>query len=892
MPKISRRRSGTYVADFDFSKGGDLAATLNMYCNHKGANAIESFPGFRCLADLHTQIHGIFPFNEMDDTYLVHAGDALYSCSFVNKYKDLIARLKLCNMADADSFAFRLAEKIYVIDGNDITLVNANESVQKLSETPDIAYVPTTYINGEEAEQVNILSDLFKEEIKGASKLDYSFGSEELIYEIISEAEGTCAVCGSGNITSGRADVPSRKMINGRYYKVTEISEGAFKNNKNIKKIILSPTVKKVGHQAFFGCTTLECIVMPDGIEEIDSSAFAECTSLDSVYLGATCKSIYYNSFDNCSSLENIFISGKIEDIEDCEGFGIMLNYSLSYECKYTDFYFGIPVFTPAKSISQVLVNGSAVSYTYSLASGTIKLSSAVCDNLEGANIIISGKINREKIINSERKTPLSLLLSRSAKDAILSAKAATVFDDRAILYGSPYAKSIALTSSKPLSGDTDLLYFGELDYFAVGTAEHEISHITTMAKYIIVSKKDDMGGSIFVYTPKGPTDAAFGRSYEELYRRVELGIKSNVAIYHWMAHFVTSDGVWRMKISSTAPTIEKVSDGKLFAERYACPALDELIKEYYGNEGDIFDGEIIICTFLDFLLIIKGGEMLLGDIHLPRKTSDGFGYTWFYMCGIGAYVNEQIRYCYAESAPSGFYIHPKAGEVCHESVYSVSGSDGELIYYVYIGNRRYAVIPTGEHWGGTYTPAKFILPRRETMIFATEAGHICAFNTDKRGVPPMGIYEADNFNAEEYKKNFGETIHPDFYVHDKRGVLYAIATEGCDGEVPNAEKRSLRDGLTVSLDRRSREPVHFAEVLDGDIYANFEIPIGDLDFSDFNFALLSMERKDAETISILESQEKWINKQIIVYTYGLKSPFAIQGLNLEFRIASKIKND
>ena len=177
-------------------------------------------------------------------------------------------------------------------------------------------------------------------------------------------------------------------------------------------------------------------------------------------------------------------------------------------------------------------------------------------------------------------------------------------------------------------------------------------------------------------------------------------------------------------------------------------------------------------------------------------------------------------------------------------------------------------------------------------MIFATEAGHICAFNTDKHGIPPMSIYGADNFDAEKYQKNFGEILHPDFYAHDRRGALYAIATEGCDGEAPNAEKRSLRDGLTVSLDRRSPEPVHFAEVLDGDVCADFEIPIGDLDFSDFNFALLSMERKNAETISILESQEKWVNKQIIVYTYGFKSPFAIQGLNLEFRIASKIKNN
>jgi hypothetical protein len=141
-------------------------------------------------------------------------------------------------MANKDSFAFRLSEKVYIVDGEDITVVHANDVAEKLSESPSLAYVPTTYINGEEAEQINILTDLFKEEIRGASKLDNYFGSEELIYEITNEVAGTCAVCGSGNIASGRADVPSRKMINGRWYKVTEISEGAFKNNRNIKNII------------------------------------------------------------------------------------------------------------------------------------------------------------------------------------------------------------------------------------------------------------------------------------------------------------------------------------------------------------------------------------------------------------------------------------------------------------------------------------------------------------------------------------------------------------------------------------------------------------------------------------------------------------------------------
>ena len=891
MPKISRHRSGTYLADFDFTGGGDLAATLNMYYCHE-SEMLESFPGFRTLAKFNATIHGIYHFDEAQDIYLVHAGNALYECIFINGYKDILSKRKLCDMADSESFAFRQYGKVHIFDGEDITVVDANKTVQKLSENPDLAYVPTTYINGKEAEQVNILSDLFKEEARGVTADDFALGSDGLIYEITSEKKATCAVLGAEYVRAARVDIPTRKMINGRYYTVTEIADGAFKNNTSIKTVVMSPSVKRVGIQAFLGCTALELAVMPDGIERIDSSAFSGCSNLTTVYLGVSCKYIYYNAFDNCANMKRVYISSDYEEIADCDGIGIMLNYTIVYNTKYTDFYFGVPVYTPANSINEVLINGSAVSYTYSPDSGTVILSSAACGSLEGADIVICGEIDREAVLNSERKTPLSLLTEGNARDAVLSATGAEIMDGRVILYGSPYAKSVALTSSKPISGDTGLLYFGELDYFAVGEAEYGISHIKAMAKYIIISKRDEMGGSIFVYTPKGDADAAFGRSYEILYKNTGLGIKSDIAIYHWMAHFVTDDGVFRMKLSSTSPSIEKVSSNRIFDMVRTCPALDTLFTDFYGDGNDTTNEEIIISTFRDYLVIIKGGIMLLGDSSLTRKTDEGYTYAWFTLTDIGAYTGEMSKYIYAESAPSGFYIHPDMGEACNEVVYSVSGADGELIYYAYIGSIRYAVTPTDERTGGTFSAAKLILPCEKTMIFGSEGGHICAFNTDKIGVPPKRIYEAEGFDAEEYKNAAGHILHPEFYAHDRRGVLYAVASEVCDGDAPYAEKRSLRDGLTARLGWRSAEPLCFAKVLDGDICDTAEIPMGDLDFSDFNFALLSMEKKGAETISILESQKKWVNKQIIVYTKGTKSPFAIKGLNFGFWIASKIKNN
>ena len=56
--------------------------------------------------------------------------------------------------------------------------------------------------------------------------------------------------------------MPDSIKINGATYKVTSIAKSAFKNNKNLKTIIIPATVRSIGKQAFAGCKNLKSIII------------------------------------------------------------------------------------------------------------------------------------------------------------------------------------------------------------------------------------------------------------------------------------------------------------------------------------------------------------------------------------------------------------------------------------------------------------------------------------------------------------------------------------------------------------------------------------------------------------------------------------------------------
>jgi len=56
--------------------------------------------------------------------------------------------------------------------------------------------------------------------------------------------------------------VPKSIKKNGITYKVTEIANGAFKNNKKLKKVVIGKNVIVIGKKAFFGCKKLKSVII------------------------------------------------------------------------------------------------------------------------------------------------------------------------------------------------------------------------------------------------------------------------------------------------------------------------------------------------------------------------------------------------------------------------------------------------------------------------------------------------------------------------------------------------------------------------------------------------------------------------------------------------------
>ena len=120
--------------------------------------------------------------------------------------------------------------------------------------------------------------------------------------------------------------------------KVLHLQEGlkaidafAFRNNKEIVKLVINEGLKQIGAYAFEGCSNLKEIVFPkngillrrgcfkdctalkeikiDDVSNIGPEAFINCTSLETLSLPATVSNVYSEAFKNCFSLKNVIFT-------------------------------------------------------------------------------------------------------------------------------------------------------------------------------------------------------------------------------------------------------------------------------------------------------------------------------------------------------------------------------------------------------------------------------------------------------------------------------------------------------------------------------------------------------------------------------------------------------
>lgn len=119
------------------------------------------------------------------------------------------------------------------------------------------------------------------------------------------EVDGGLAFTGVGDCEDKDIVIPDE--VNG--VKVVAVAANAFKRS-DIESVVIPATVKVIGAEAFFSCTSLKSVVIGAGVESIGENAFFGCFRLTTVTISSDVKTIGANAFGSCYKLATVYYDG------------------------------------------------------------------------------------------------------------------------------------------------------------------------------------------------------------------------------------------------------------------------------------------------------------------------------------------------------------------------------------------------------------------------------------------------------------------------------------------------------------------------------------------------------------------------------------------------------
>ncbi len=861
----------------------------NMYKDYAGDGdgIIESVPGYRKLLGFGEKIHSIYTHKVANGNlyYVVHAGSHLYR--FLDSNKESATTLNpILTVKDTKSSGFTFNGSLYILDGRSIVKIDKNNTVSTISDGSYSApYIPTTFYNGVEYEQRNLLTEKFYEKYVVTSAGDLALGTEGLIYKILSEEDGTVGVSGIQSDVGGVIYVPAYTKINGTSYKVTEISSYAFYSNQRISAVTLPDTVKKIGRYAFGHCPLLTRIMCRSGIELIDSEAFFGCTSLTKVQLGASLKKIEKNVFQNCSSLTVLDYEGSESEFAKIETETDLSSYTVNCDVAFNTLVIEIPIFSPAKAIERVTLDGVTVSFNTKTVDSlytAVTITSLDRSSLDGKEVEILGTSNSSKFTTNSVGTNFIAENGGtiSGRSAIVGCTVCECFDGRVFLSGNPELPNTVFYSSRDNTGRNNPTYFGILNYFNDGTGNYTVKSLLATGDSLAVFKSgDDGGGSIYYHTPKETGVNILPKIYPVSY--IHSGIS---AVGESISFF--DDPLFLSPLGVTALDKKIINLDRSIAVR-SSNVNPRLLREDLENAT--------MTKWCGYLVLQAGEHLYLADSRDIYTNAEGKSeYEWYYLSGIGTYREATKIFRYAEHAEDGYSVHPtKTNQEVATTVYLTMNQNNKAVYYTNENGTKYAAYTDGELRGGVFSPACCVFATESNLLFfGTESGDLCLFNNDKRGVAPDFLKGQSDFNEEEYKNFYGNEIHPYFYNFDGHAPRYALKTVSDNGGIPNFTKNTVKHSLVVKVRCIGGSEINCEVGTDKRGYTEVaKLPDSALNFAEFDFENLSFANLEYATLALKEREKGWLEKNVAFYSEKYSSPFGIYSIIYRFTVKGKIKN-
>ena len=145
---------------------------------------------------------------------------------------------------------------------------------------PDVTQIPVTSQMPVSTEKANVTKQSDKNVSSVGSNMKDSSG---VTYKVISSGEVEYQVQGDTQVD--KIVIPETVTLKGDKYKVTAITNNAFKNCTKLKSIVIGKNVTKIGTKAFYNCKNLTKITIPSSIVKIGKQAFANCNKLKRIII-------------------------------------------------------------------------------------------------------------------------------------------------------------------------------------------------------------------------------------------------------------------------------------------------------------------------------------------------------------------------------------------------------------------------------------------------------------------------------------------------------------------------------------------------------------------------------------------------------------------------------
>ena len=851
------------------SSRGRFAYLENMYVDYEnGGDAIESIPGFRKLSGFSKRVHGMFTQRLGDGAeYLViHSGTKLYrfKCADIDNLTHLTELYASLN--DSKSHAVSYGDKLYILDGKSILVLGANGTAKALGNGI-VPYVPTISENGEDRDDVNLLTDdcIVKYNIDNVGETGY--GSPGLTYEIINEYSKTCKVTGISDSFSGDLYIPSYVFIDGKQYKVTAIGDNAFKGNSKITALYTNTNLEVIEKYAFRGCPSLKTVVFSDTVRELGHYSFYRCTAMTTLYIGIGFTTFGVHAMDECTALRDVYYAGSDDEFIELERVDQLVGAETIHSgVSNNRIILSIPVSRKIGSISRLLVNKEEVEFIFDSDRSEIYFEVLDKTAMSSGEAIAYGKISTE---NGGKFFTATKDMSVSPSEAITGCTVAAIYDGRLFLSGNPKLPGFVFYSSTDERGAINLRNFSADDFWVDGENYNVCSLLSDGERLIVFKSGDDGYGDIFYHKADGDGGYPVTKVlYNSHVMGEPLGFDGDIV-------FVSSDGISAIEQASGKPRI-RCRSGNI--NRL-------LLKEDLAT--------VSLLEWRGYLVVAAGERMYLGDPRASFKKGDSFEYEWYYINGVGTYSGDKRVYRYSPIPNGSYAVHQDIDQPTSLTVSSKKNSDGTYSYYVTDPDTlvKYSVYYTDEYTGGTISPASSMLAIGNLLFFGTQNGTICVFNNDKRGVAPKRISSMADYNESDYKKLYGDIIHPDFYSFHRHATRYVAATVSDDCDLPSFEKKNSRGSLTIKCRNFPRSVVYVDVSTDADQTQRLaRLSFSNLCFTDVNFGELNLTHAPYSSVPVQELERSWIEKQITLSSTDFCSPMAIYSIAYRYKIKGNIK--